>query len=144
MEHIKKEEPMYDSYAKTAFVAEFDHLSSEDYKKAYEPSEDTFLMIDTIYYDESYLCSHNPKVCLEIGVGCGFVITSLCSLLSPHFPSCKFYGADINSDAIKTAQKTVDKYGFTDSIKLEQANIVPKTLTGNKVDVIVFNPVNSS
>ena len=63
----KEELPLYNSSTETSFVAHFDHLSTDDYKKAYEPSEDTFLLIDSLYYDEAFLFSLSPNLCLEIG-----------------------------------------------------------------------------
>ena len=62
-----EELPLYNLSKESSFIANFDHLSSDDYKISYEPSEDTFLLIDSLYYDESYISSIQPKTCLEIG-----------------------------------------------------------------------------
>ncbi len=105
-----KLKPKYDAHTKTDFVAYFDHLTSADYKDVYEPSEDTFLLVDALYYDSAFIKSLCPLLCAEIGytlacqrdsVGCGFVITSLCALVSPSAPDCKFIGTDINPKALQ-------------------------------------------
>jgi len=137
---IAKNKPLYDTSKKTDFIAYFDHLTTEDYKDAYEPSEDTFLLIDTLYYDEKFICENvQPENCLEIGIGCGFVITGLCNLLYKKFPSCKFLGIDINPNAINISQKTVKRYNFESQIALKNCDI--SKLSDQKFDIIVFNPV---
>lgn len=44
------------------------HLSSKDYQVVYEPSEDTFLLLDALNKERRYILDElQPKVCLEIG-----------------------------------------------------------------------------
>ena len=58
------------------------HLSWADYEHVYEPSEDTFLLLDALEKDVEHISNTiNPKICMEIGVGSGTVITFLAHLL---------------------------------------------------------------
>lgn len=44
-----------------------DHFTYKDYEKIYEPSEDSFLFMDTLEEEKSILEKLNPAVCVEIG-----------------------------------------------------------------------------
>ena len=45
-----------------------EHFDFSDYDKFYEPSEDTFLLLDTLHSERSYFKDTvQPTVCLEIG-----------------------------------------------------------------------------
>ncbi|KAI3643389.1 hypothetical protein MP228_012944 [Amoeboaphelidium protococcarum] len=43
------------------------HFSKNDYERIYEPSEDTFLMLDALETDLEQLKLINPQICIEIG-----------------------------------------------------------------------------
>jgi hypothetical protein len=45
-----------------------DHFNYSDYDSFYEPSEDTFLLLDALSDEKHFLLHHmKPRVCLEIG-----------------------------------------------------------------------------
>ena len=45
----------------------YNHLWRKEYKGVYEPSEDTFLLLDCLEKDANYLKMLEPTICLEIG-----------------------------------------------------------------------------
>ncbi len=59
---------IYPSNTSTGFICSFKHLSHVDYRSIYEPSEDSFLLIDALEADIDYIKSHiNPSSILEVG-----------------------------------------------------------------------------
>jgi hypothetical protein len=44
-----------------------DHLSRDDFKHVYEPAEDTFLLLDVLEAEQTYINGLRPLICMEIG-----------------------------------------------------------------------------
>jgi release factor glutamine methyltransferase len=70
----------------TATVPSLDHLTYRDYESVYEPSDDTYLLMDALQYELQHIVvcyhhhhthththTHTPAICLEIGCGTGVV-----------------------------------------------------------------------
>lgn len=51
----------------TAVVPSLDHASYSDYEHVYEPSEDTFLMLDAVLQHADGLARARPALALELG-----------------------------------------------------------------------------
>jgi len=70
----------------TAKLPSLDHFSFQDYDNFYEPSDDTFLVCDSLFKDRAYLDirfrEQSTLMCLEIGSGSGCVITYLKTMLN--------------------------------------------------------------
>ncbi|ORX57768.1 S-adenosyl-L-methionine-dependent methyltransferase [Piromyces finnis] len=113
------------------------HLTSQDYRNVYEPSEDTFLLLDSLEEDQEYIKQLKPKICLEIGSGSGCVITFLGQIVGKN---SVYITTDINPEAAKITQKT----GKQNNIKIDAINtdlvngILPRL--ENSIDIICFNP----
>lgn len=43
------------------------HLTDAIYQNVYEPSDDTFLLLDALELEKDFLLSLNPSICLEVG-----------------------------------------------------------------------------
>ncbi|XP_077411209.1 methyltransferase N6AMT1 isoform X4 [Vanacampus margaritifer] len=61
----------------------YDHAARGDFSEVYDPSEDSFLLIDALEKDAQKLQQMRPCVCVEVGSGSGVVSAFLASLLGP-------------------------------------------------------------
>ncbi|XP_074656622.1 methyltransferase HEMK2-like [Tubulanus polymorphus] len=114
------------------------HLSSEHYEYIYEPAEDSFLFLDALEKEKSFLNRIRPSICVEVGSGSGVVSTFLAaSILSEK---AFFLCTDINK---KAADVTIET-GVQNKIDLnpvicDLVNPLYSRLQG-QVDVLLFNP----
>lgn len=144
-------------------MPDLSHIKTSDYGLVYEPSEDSFLVMETFEHDRQFL-SHilpsSPNI-LEVGVGSG-ILSAYASILLRHshpllpslFPAdtaidssqdvanfkVKSFGVDINPDAVRIANETYQRNGLDGKVVLSDlATAVHPELDG-KVDVLIFNP----
>jgi release factor glutamine methyltransferase len=110
-----------------------------DFGKVYEPSDDTYLLIDGIQCDlgENPSIAMSARTILELGSGNGIPIT-FCSKL---VPSALSIATDINPNALAFTKKTAVENRVT---KLEtiQCDLATPLLVSCKqrIDIIIFNP----
>lgn len=116
------------------------HLVSS-HREVYEPCDDSFALVDALLADRVNLLNHHPTLCLEVGSGSGYVITSLALMLGKEASSGTHYIAtDINPDAIRVSQETLEAHGVhAELISTDIASGLEKRLAGS-VDVLVVNP----
>lgn len=50
-----------------AELPNLDHLTIQDFRHIYEPSDDTFLLLDAIEADAALLTALAPRIAVEIG-----------------------------------------------------------------------------
>lgn len=154
---FQKQNKVAEKLAKSCECADMpsiDHLSKSDYNKVYEPSDDTFLLLDALNIDFGPGIRPNEEQCLttlEIGVGTGVATVFLAQQLAKANQKALHYVTDINPDAIditlKTAKqnqipKTNDGEAREFEINAIQCDLASELLpdqTG-KIDVLIFNP----
>ena len=118
---------------KPAALPELGHFTSADFEHVYEPSDDTYLLIDALASEKQVILQRQPGLCVEIGSGSGAVITHLATLL----PGAHFIASDINQKALKATAATSTANGC--SIAPVQADLL-KAFRPGSVDILVFNP----
>ena len=107
-----------------------DHATFQDWNLVYEPSEDTFLLLDALFADRAAL--RTSRVIVEIGPGSGVVATYLAKLTHNNV-----LAVDVNEAACALTTRTAAANGA-------RVNVMRGDLCGalrsSSVDALVFNP----
>ncbi|CAL0324576.1 unnamed protein product [Lupinus luteus] len=110
------------------------------HEEVYEPCDDSFALVDALLADRTNLLEHRPKLCMEIGCGSGYVITSLALTLGQEGCVSNYIATDINPHAVKVTSETLKAHGVdAELIVTDIASGLEKRLAG-LVDVMVVNP----
>ncbi|KAH9968743.1 hypothetical protein BC827DRAFT_1165244 [Russula dissimulans] len=114
------------------------HLTKEDYRRVYEPAEDTFILLDALEADADAIRSLSPRVCLEIGSGTGIVSSFLGQIIGAS--NAFFLCTDINPHATTCTSRT----GSQNKVPIDPlVASLARPLTSrlrHAVDLLVFNP----
>jgi len=118
---------------------DYSHFKCEDYENFYEPAEDTFLFLDALEKEITYLNSIQPLFAVEIGSGSGLVINFLAkNLLNKN---TVFIATDLNSNACLATLKT-SLQNKNDLINPVNCDLVKpfESRLKNSIDILMFNP----
>ncbi|XP_074286745.1 uncharacterized protein LOC141611970 [Silene latifolia] len=108
--------------------------------EVYEPCDDSFALVDALLADRANLLEHQPTICLEIGCGSGYVITSLALMLGKEANGVHYFATDINPCAVEVTCETLKVHGVHAEVaNMDIASGLEKRLAG-LVDVLVVNP----
>jgi len=116
------------------------HLRGSDWASVYEPSDDTYLLLDALAADLAVLRAALPGVVLELGSGSGCIITGLAQILvrgGVPAASAALVATDLNASANAATAATA----AANSVPLEvvRADLLGAVRPGT-VDVLLFNP----
>ncbi|KAL2337514.1 hypothetical protein Fmac_011960 [Flemingia macrophylla] len=126
------------SYKELPRTAQIRLVSS--HQEVYEPCDDSFALVDALLADRNNLLEHHPTLCMEIGCGSGYVITSLALILGQEASGINYIATDINPHAVKVTRETLEAHGVgAELIVTDIASGLEERLTG-LVDVMVVNP----
>ncbi|OVA01378.1 Eukaryotic/archaeal PrmC-related [Macleaya cordata] len=111
--------------------------------EVYEPCDDSFALVDALLADRMYLLEHKPVLCMEVGCGSGYVITSLAIMLGQgeDVGGIHYFATDINPHAVRVTCETLEAHGVHAEVICD--NVASSGLEkrlGGKVDVMVVNP----
>jgi release factor glutamine methyltransferase len=105
----------------------------------YEPCDDSFALVDALMADQAHLRELDPKLCVEVGSGSGFVITSLALMIGDH-GSTRFIATDVNPTAAQATKETLEAHGVeAEAVVTDLVDGLEKHLE-KSVDVLLFNP----
>ncbi|TVU27103.1 hypothetical protein EJB05_29682 [Eragrostis curvula] len=136
--HSKSVEDLQASSGRTLNTAQIPLVAS--HPQVYEPCDDSFALVDALLSDKAQLLTLQPRLCMEIGCGSGYVITSLAIMLRQLGSGTQYIATDINQYAAKTTQATLEAHGVhADVIATDIVSGLEKRLAG-MVDVVVVNP----
>lgn len=109
--------------------------------EVYEPCDDSFALVDALLADRVQLKDLQPSVCLEVGCGSGYVITSLALILGNcNSDDVQFLATDISEAAVNTTYSTLAAHHVNAEVAVaDLVSGLEKRLSGT-VDVLVFNP----
>ncbi|EST07923.1 Eukaryotic/archaeal PrmC-related [Kalmanozyma brasiliensis GHG001] len=115
------------------------HLTKEDFRKVYEPAEDTFILLDALEADaEALTRSLSAPLCVEIGSGSGIVTTFLSQIFGSNTGT--YIAIDLNPHANRCTVTTGKANGVhIEAIRTSLLSGLRSRLRGN-VDVLLFNP----
>ncbi|KAM3682963.1 hypothetical protein ACJW31_12G110400 [Castanea mollissima] len=108
--------------------------------EVYEPCDDSFALVDALLADRNNLLEHHPMLCMEVGCGSGYIITSLALILGQEAPGIHYIATDTNPHAVRVTSETLAAYGVhAELINTDIALGLENRLAG-LVDVMVVNP----
>lgn len=111
--------------------------------EVYEPCDDSFALVDALLADRSNLIDLDPSLCLEVGSGSGYVITSLALILHESGPTkAHFLATDTNPFAAHATRETLEAHGVAGRAEAVVADVAAglEARIGGRVDVMVVNP----
>ena len=144
-----------DAIAESATMPNMDHTSMKEFYDVYEPSDDTYLLIDGIKEDlkksltsdktskdsSERLNDTTPNIVLEIGSGSGVPITYLTNSLVEKGFNVKPIATDINPKALELTRKTAEANNI-ENLETIQCDLASDLLESyrHQMDYIIFNP----
>lgn len=110
-------------------------------KTVYEPSDDSFALVDAFVQDRAVWSVRNVCTCVEVGSGSGYVITSVLLALQASGISTHSLAIDVTEEALKATTATLHAHGLygVDVLRSDLLGALRPALLG-KLDLILFNP----
>ena len=107
----------------------------------YEPSDDTFALVDAITADKSFWLEREPSIIVELGCGSGFVMCSCALLLCEHKHAAYKLAIDVSQAAVTATQATLTAHAVhdVDIVCADKFGPVEARLK-HAVDLVLFNP----
>lgn len=110
-------------------------------RDVYEPSDDTFALVDAFEEDAATWSSFHPAVTVELGSGSGFVITSVALVLQQLGIRSSLTAIDISEAAARATCATLSAHAVSgvDVLLGDRFSCLEKRLHRG-IDLLLFNP----
>ncbi|XP_042500867.1 methyltransferase N6AMT1-like isoform X2 [Macadamia integrifolia] len=108
--------------------------------EVYEPCNDSFAVVDALLADRTHLLEHRPTLCMELGCGSGYVITSLAIRLRQEGAGCSYFPSDTSPHAVKVTCETFEAHGVHAEVLLTDIVSGLERRLAGMVDMMVVNP----
>lgn len=107
----------------------------------YEPSDDSFALVDALDLEAERWGAFEPAVAVEIGCGSGFVAASCALLLRRLRVPCHILAIDISKPASLATAATLAAHDVSgvDILCCDKVSAIEARLAGG-VDLLLFNP----
>jgi release factor glutamine methyltransferase len=107
----------------------------------YEPSDDSFLLVDALQKNACLWLSKRPSIVLEIGSGSGYVICSAARMLKHRGIHSHLIAVDINPAACSATLQTLQGHEIHD-VEIITSDLLAPLLPRlcGMIDVLIFNP----
>ncbi len=104
----------------------------------YEPSDDSFTLVDALELCAAEWKDQPPRTCVEIGCGSGYVICSLALMLKQLQINSVMLATDVSTAALKATRQTLDNHGVhhVELVHTDLLNGVMHKL-GHNIDILV-------
>lgn len=132
-----------------ATMPSLDHLKMKDFDEVYEPSDDTYLLLDCLQSEVSvgvFSEAKSSPMCVEIGCGSGVATTFLASQLRQNGMEPVMYVTDINPRALEVTKETAKANSgdlpcpiILESIRCDLLSALLPHLN-HSFDALIFNP----
>lgn len=115
-----------------------------DYDKVYEPSEDSFLLLDCLEIERGFLKKRfggKLSIVCELGPGSGIVTTFMMQNEIPTNANESIYlASDVNPWALETTCETVKRNNCEKTFLEVLQSDLATNIRRNEIDLLVFNP----
>jgi release factor glutamine methyltransferase len=111
-------------------------------KEVYEPSDDSFALVDAFVQDLHELGPGDTRICVEVGSGSGYVITSAVLAIRHMKQKCSFTAIDISEAATRATATTLSNHGIRNEVDIVQGDLLSSLSPRlrKSVDLLLFNP----
>jgi release factor glutamine methyltransferase len=106
----------------------------------YEPCDGSFALVDALLSERANLRDLQPSLCVEVGSGSGYVLTSLARMLADETNNTEYIATDLNEDSVSTLS-TLRSHQICggETFVADFVSGSEDQLAGS-VDVLIFNP----
>lgn len=114
-----------------------------DYDTVYEPSEDSFLVLDCLEKEQGFLSSRfqdELSVVCELGPGSGIVTTFMMQNGIPAKDGPIYFAVDVSPWALEATRDTIERNGCNGTYAECMQSDLASCLKPGEIDLLVFNP----
>jgi release factor glutamine methyltransferase len=109
-------------------------------RHVYEPSDDTFALVDALVQDSAMWECREPLVCVEVGCGSGYVITSAALAMRSKRKACHFMAVDVTEAAVAATTATLNAHSVQAEVLRSDLLAAFSPRLHQQLDLILFNP----